>query len=161
MTVSELLGDPMDGLVAEIPSGLASREVSGLALDSRKVRNGDLFFALPGTKQDGARYAQEALGRGAIGVVLDRSELAPAAATLAEAVVVPHARRVLAFAAARFHRHPDRELELVGVTGTNGKTTTALLVASIAEASGEKPGFVGTLGSRIGFRVARGRLHHP
>ncbi len=144
MTVSELFAEPLDGLTAEVPSQLRSREVRGLALDSRKVRSGDLFFALRGRQQDGVRFAEEALRRGAVAVVAEGSAVKPE-----ETVIVTQPRRALAFVAARFHRHPDRRLELVGITGTNGKTTTALLVAAIAEASGEAPGFIGTLGSRI------------
>jgi len=161
MTVSELFAEPVDGLTAEVPSLLASREVRGLALDSRKVRSGDLFFALPGRHQDGGRFAQEALGRGAIAVVLERSAAGPDESVIEAAIRVSQPRRALAFVAARFHHHPDRRLALVGITGTNGKTTTALLVAAIAEAAGEAPGFIGTLGSRIASEWDPGVLTTP
>jgi len=156
MTVAELFAPPLAEVEVEVPSSVAARQVRGLALDSRQVGAGDLFFALAGQHQDGQRFVAEALQRGAVAAVVDRS--APGTAS---AVVVSQPRLALALVAARFHGHPDRRLQLVGVTGTNGKTTTALLVAAVVEAAGGKPGFIGTLGSRIGSHWRVGAFTTP
>ncbi len=93
--------------------------VSGLAWDSRRVRPGDLFFALPGTKHDGHAFAAEAVRRGAVAVVAER----PLPGLSVPVVLVPKARAALAQAACAFYGHPTQKLSTIGVTGTNGKTT--------------------------------------
>jgi len=121
-------------------------EVSGLAYDSRRVRPGDLFFALPGLRSDGRTFAAQALAAGAVAVVAAR-EAAPEAGAL---VRVEAPRRTLALAAARFFGFPSRRLKVVGVTGTNGKTTTTYLMESIFRAAGIPAGLIGTTGYRLG-----------
>src|SRR5206468_3567183 len=95
--------------------------------DSRRVRAGDLFFALPGLKQEGAAYVTDALERGAVAAVIGPE------VKIADAprVRVSDARASLARAAAAFHHHPSRALQVVGVTGTNGKTTVTFMMESI------------------------------
>lgn len=93
--------------------------VSGLAWDSRQVRAGDVFFALPGRKHDGHAFAAEAVRRGAVAVVAER----PLAGLSVPVVLVPDARAALAQAACAFYGHPTKRLRTIGVTGTNGKTT--------------------------------------
>ena len=113
---------------AELPAGLAEQPVSHLRLDSRKVGRGDLFFALSGQHRQGREYASAALAAGALAIVSEEPlEGLPT-------IRVTEARRALALCAAELAGHPDRKLRLVGITGTNGKTTTALLVASVVEA---------------------------
>ncbi len=131
---------------AQLPAGLAGQPVAHLRLDSRKVQKGDLFFALSGQHRQGREYASAALAAGAVAVVCEEPlEGLPT-------IRVTEARRTLALCAAELAGHPDRKLRLIGITGTNGKTTTALLVASIAEAAGESPGVIGTVGYRVGAR---------
>jgi UDP-N-acetylmuramoyl-L-alanyl-D-glutamate--2,6-diaminopimelate ligase len=117
--------------------------------DSRKVRPGSVFVALPGQKADGASFAGHAIAAGAVAVVSERS--APADVT-APWIVVPNARRALAHLAAEFYGHPSRQMTVVGVTGTNGKTTTSYLTDAIFEAAGTRCGLMGTVTYRIGDR---------
>lgn len=122
---------------------------SALTADSRQVRPGSVFVAVPGYETDGHRYIPEALERGAIAIVYQD----PAAAALippqVTAVPVPDSRRASAELAATFYGHPSRDLCLVGITGTNGKTTVSLLLDSIAQAAGLTTGVIGTLGITV------------
>src|SRR5262249_31334163 len=126
--------------------------VTGIAYDSRRVGPGNVFVGLKGLHADGSAYVQEALARGAAAIV---SEI-PAPAAGVPWITVVNARLALAHLAAAFYRHPGGELRVVGITGTNGKTTTAYLVASIFGAAKVPCGIVGTVGYRIGdeFRKA-------
>jgi UDP-N-acetylmuramoyl-L-alanyl-D-glutamate--2,6-diaminopimelate ligase len=120
--------------------------VTALSQDSRQVIPGSLFFALSGQHQDGRNFAAAAARAGAIAMVADRPiEGLPT-------IEVPDPKLALGLCAAEFFGHPDCDLKLVGVTGTNGKTTTVLLTASIAEHAGLPTGVIGTLGYRIGSR---------
>lgn len=130
-------------------SGSGEPEINSVAYDSRKVNRGALFFALRGEKEDGNKYVPDALKRGAVAIA---SEAPPEGAVPVEislALIQAGAqRRVLAAVAANFLRHPAKGLQLVGVTGTNGKTTTTHLIDSILRASGMRTGLIGTIGSR-------------
>ena len=126
--------------------GPLTPEITGLAYDSRRVTPGAVFFGLAGAREDGARYARTALEQGAVAVVVARGS----AVTGGTVVEVEEPRRALAQAAARFHGHPERALHVVGVTGTNGKTTTTWMMESIVRAAGLTPGVIGTTGVRLG-----------
>lgn len=119
--------------------------VTGLAYDSRRVRHGDLFVAVHGTKVDGSRFIHDALERGAIAVI---TESPIQNHTQVPFIRVPNSRAALATISANFFEHPSRRLTLVGVTGTNGKTTTVLLLESILRCAGHSTGVIGTLGHR-------------
>ncbi|HEV2388494.1 MAG TPA: UDP-N-acetylmuramoyl-L-alanyl-D-glutamate--2,6-diaminopimelate ligase [Candidatus Acidoferrales bacterium] len=151
MTLGELLA----GLpVAELtPAGAGERTISSLDYDSRRVEPGGVFFALAGARTDGNRFVPQALERGAIAVV---SEMArPADLPSAPIWIrVPAARRALALAAANFYGRPAETLSLVGVTGTNGKTTTTFLIDSILRAAGRRTGLFGTVLYRTPSRAA-------
>ena len=123
-------------------------EIGGLCYDSRRVRPGDCFVALRGTGLDGHRFIEEALRRGASAVVIDDNNAFSDSLALHHGVtkiVVADTRRALALLAGNFFGHPSGRLTVVGVTGTNGKTTTAYLIRSILEASGTKAGLIGTV----------------
>ncbi len=126
-------------------SGEQDREVRGLAADSRRVRAGDLFFALAGVHQDGRTFVRQALAAGAVAAVVDGT----APAEDLPLVRVPEPRRALAEAAAAFYGRPARELRLVGITGTNGKTTTTWMLESVFRAAGLEAGVIGTTGIRF------------
>jgi UDP-N-acetylmuramoyl-L-alanyl-D-glutamate--2,6-diaminopimelate ligase len=127
----------------------ADADVSGVTCDSRQVRPGSVFVALRGAQADGTSFAREAVKRGAVAVISD----APAPADAAVPWIrVADARLALAALAAVVEGRPSQELTLVGITGTNGKTTTAYLLASIFEAAGIRCGRIGTVGHRIGNR---------
>ena len=125
--------------------GAPDLEVSDLAYDSRRVGPGALFFCVPGFQRDGHEYAQEALARGAVALVVERP-----LQTGAPELVVPSVRAAMAPAAARFFGEPSRELEVVGITGTNGKTTTAHLLRAVLEADGRPCGMLGTVNAIVG-----------
>jgi UDP-N-acetylmuramoyl-L-alanyl-D-glutamate--2,6-diaminopimelate ligase len=128
-----------------IGSGAPEVEVSSLAYDNRSVTPGALFFCVPGFKADGHDFAPDAVERGAVALVCRR----PLGLGVPE-VVVEDVRAAMAEAAARFHGDPTSRLQVVGITGTNGKTTTAFLVRSILEAAGRQTGLLGTVASIVG-----------
>jgi UDP-N-acetylmuramoyl-L-alanyl-D-glutamate--2,6-diaminopimelate ligase len=123
----------------------ASVEISDLAYDTRAVGPGALFFCVPGERHDGHAFAREAVGRGAVALVVER-----VLGLDVPQLVVPDARRAMAQAAVTFFDDPTGTLEVAGVTGTNGKTTTTFLMHSILDAAGRRPGLLGTIESRIG-----------
>jgi UDP-N-acetylmuramoyl-L-alanyl-D-glutamate--2,6-diaminopimelate ligase len=118
--------------------------IRGLAYDSRQVTAGDLFFALPGTEVDGHDYVDQALERGAAAMILERvpSEFDSGRCP---AVVVRDSRRALAPISTSFFGNPASELTLIGVTGTNGKTSTSYLIESILVQAGQRVGLIGTV----------------
>jgi UDP-N-acetylmuramoyl-L-alanyl-D-glutamate--2,6-diaminopimelate ligase len=125
--------------------GDAAVEVESLAYDSRKVGAGTLFFCVPGEKMDGHEFGPAAVEAGAVALVVERElELDVAQ------VVVPDARAAMASFAARFWGDPTSELRVVGVTGTNGKTTTAFLIREVLEAAGVRCGLLGTVRQVVG-----------
>ena len=134
MTLRDLLGE-----------GPADVQITGLAYDNRAVEPGSLFFCVPGFTRDGHDFAPDAVARGAAALVVAR----PLGLGVPE-VQVEDVRSAMAVAAARFHGDPTAELPVVGITGTNGKTTTAFLVRSLLEAAGRRCGLLGTVKSVIG-----------
>jgi UDP-N-acetylmuramoyl-L-alanyl-D-glutamate--2,6-diaminopimelate ligase len=130
--------------------------VTGVEYDSRRVQPGSLFVAMQGETTDGNRYIEQAVARGAVAVVTDSAAAYDAAANgplqvaLAE---VPHGRRALATIAANVFGHPEQTIRLSGVTGTNGKTTTAYLLEQLLRAAGRSTALVGTIEYRIAGEV--------
>jgi len=117
-------------------------QISGVAYDSRKIKEDNLFVAIKGEKTDGNRFVDQARARGASAVV---SEYPPAADFSGPWIQVRHCRKALAMISANFFGHPTRNLELVGITGTNGKTSTAYLMESVLKASRAKVGMISTI----------------
>lgn len=152
MTLLDLLGavsgEPPVGEPAH-SGGALDREVTGVTYDSRQVSAGSVFVALRGQHADGSTFVRDAIARGAVAVISESPR--PADATL-EWLQVSDARLALARLAAVFHGFPSEELTLVGITGTNGKTTTSYLLTSIFEAAGMRCGRIGTVGYKIGRR---------
>jgi UDP-N-acetylmuramoyl-L-alanyl-D-glutamate--2,6-diaminopimelate ligase len=135
MTLRELMGNGPDV------------EVSSLAYRSSSVTDGALFFCVRGFTSDGHEFARDAVERGAVALVCER----PLGTGVPE-VIVPDVRAAMPAAAARFYGDPTSELRVVGVTGTNGKTTTAFLVRALLEAAGLQTGLLGTVKSVVGGR---------
>jgi UDP-N-acetylmuramoyl-L-alanyl-D-glutamate--2,6-diaminopimelate ligase len=135
-------------IAALAPTDVVQRapvEISDLAYDTRAVGPGALFFCVPGERHDGHAFARDAVERGAVALVVERVlELD------VSQLVVPDARRAMAQAAVVFFDDPTQTLEVAGVTGTNGKTTTTFLLHSILGAAGRRPGLLGTIESLIG-----------
>ncbi|HLT29083.1 MAG TPA: UDP-N-acetylmuramoyl-L-alanyl-D-glutamate--2,6-diaminopimelate ligase [Myxococcaceae bacterium] len=137
MKLSEVLA----GCGAEqTAGGRAAGEVTGVTADSRQVKEGDLFVALPGLRNDGAEFIGEAVSRGAVAVVAQRP--APSQVPF---FTVGNARQALALIAANFYGKPAEELTLLGVTGTNGKTTVSYLLEAMAAAGGASTGLLGSI----------------
>jgi UDP-N-acetylmuramoyl-L-alanyl-D-glutamate--2,6-diaminopimelate ligase len=138
------LRDLLQGTDASIPQSSQELEIRQVACDSRKVQPRALFFALHGAKADGNEFIRDAVSRGAAAIASEES--APAAIPSSVAwIQVCEARKALAVAAANFFAHPAEALQLVAVTGTNGKTTTTSLIDAIVKASGAKTGLFGTI----------------
>ena len=142
---------PVSELVAALGEtqviGTLPAAIGGIAADSRKVSPGDCFVAVPGFKQDARRFVPEAIARGAALVVTE----GPAVTGVNVAqIVVPMARPALVRAAAAYYGHPSRQLTVVGITGTNGKTTTSYLVEALLQTRGLRAGVIGTIQYRIG-----------
>jgi UDP-N-acetylmuramoyl-L-alanyl-D-glutamate--2,6-diaminopimelate ligase len=145
MTMAQILaGVP---LMSEVPADLLQAEVHGLDYDSRRIEPGFLFFAFPGAKADGRAFANSAQEKGAIAIL---SEL-PAPTNFAGPwIQVEHGRRALAMASRNFYR---QNVELTGITGTNGKTTTGFLIDSVLRASGRTTALIGTIEYHLGDQV--------
>jgi UDP-N-acetylmuramoyl-L-alanyl-D-glutamate--2,6-diaminopimelate ligase len=124
--------------------------VTGVTLDSRGVLPGDLYAALPGFNVHGARYARDAVARGAIAVLTDQVGLEIIGEPIVPTVVTNDPRGRLGELAAEVYGHPAEALTMLGVTGTNGKTTTAYLIESALRAHGQRTGLIGTVETRIG-----------
>lgn len=144
MKLSRLLRDVNGGDLC----GKPEREITGICSDSRRVGQGSLFVAIPGFQSDGHQYIRQAMEQGACTVVAQHAPDCPVleGVTL---ILVDDARRALAQLAAEWYDHPERQLRLVGVTGTNGKTTTTWLIRHILEQRGHKCGLIGTNGSIV------------
>lgn len=140
------LGQLTDVIGPEQVRGLPVGEVRLLAYDSRAVEPGTLFFAVPGVHVDGHDYAPQAAARGAIGLVVER-ELAEIAIPQ---LVVDRTRRALADAADAWFGQPSERMAVIGITGTDGKSTTAALAADALRATGRRPGEIGTVFVTIG-----------
>jgi UDP-N-acetylmuramoyl-L-alanyl-D-glutamate--2,6-diaminopimelate ligase len=124
-------------------------EVRGVTHDSRQVAPGWVFVALRGLKADGTAFAPQAIAQGAAAIVV---EAGTSAIPDVPSVEVKDARLALALLAAEFHGHPSRRMKVVGITGTNGKTTTSYLLSAMFEAAGVRCGLMGTVAYRIGSR---------
>jgi len=150
MTLAALLaslGDLASAPDVAIDPSFGARVVKAMAYDSRRASPGSLFVALKGQKHDGVEFAVQALAKGAVAVVAEGARPPEVAAPW---VVVRDARLAMARLAGAFYGHPSRDLTVVGITGTNGKTTTAYLVDALFEAAGVRCGMLGTIVYRVG-----------
>jgi UDP-N-acetylmuramoyl-L-alanyl-D-glutamate--2,6-diaminopimelate ligase len=143
MTLRELLS----GLNVRSVTGDLDTKILGLAYDSRQVTAADLFFAIRGTRMDGNRFVPNALAKGAAAIVSGTKGSDPSVPSLPW-VEVEDERAAMASIAANFYRHPTEQLHLIGVTGTNGKTTTTYIVESILKTDGKPAAVLGTIDYR-------------
>ena len=124
-------------------------EVAEIAYDSRSVTPGALFVALRGAKSDGHDYIAQALNKGAAALMIHADRAGWYGAHGLPTIIVPNTRAILPFLSAEFYGRPSEQLDLIGVTGTNGKTTTAYMIESIFRTLGERTGLIGTIGATI------------
>ncbi len=140
MKLFELLNE----LNIQIPAGISNTEVKGIKYDSRKVEQGDIFVALRGTELDGHKFVQDAAQKGAIVAFCEEEVLAPI-----PTIVVPDTKIILATLSSIFWGNPTKKLVLIGITGTNGKTSTSYLIESILKKAGYRVGVIGTISYRF------------
>ena len=133
----------------EILASSGNPQVTGVEYDSRQVKLGSVFVAMRGESSDGNRFVEQALAAGATAVITD-SDRTPANAAWAK---VAHGRRALAIVSANFYGHPAGRIAISGITGTNGKSTTAFLLESILKAAGRKTGLIGTIEYHVAGKV--------
>ncbi len=152
------LGDLATAAGLTLPTGIGAIEIGGVVADSRKVSPGDLFAALPGVAADGARFAGEAVGRGAAAVLVAEGAVVDLPAEVA-VLTAAEPRRALALMAARFY--PRQPAHLVAVTGTSGKTSVAVFARQIFAAAGKQAASLGTIGVVSASRTEYGSLTTP
>ncbi|NLT97183.1 MAG: UDP-N-acetylmuramoyl-L-alanyl-D-glutamate--2,6-diaminopimelate ligase, partial [Christensenellaceae bacterium] len=128
--------------------GDGQTEITSVAYDSRKVKPGALFFCISGFKADGHTYARAAVDAGAVALVVTRRLDIPV-----PQVLVADDRRAMARISREFYGRPDEKLRMVGITGTNGKTTTTYMIKSVLESAGKKTGLIGTIVNMIGHQT--------
>ncbi len=145
-----LLKDLVEHLPGASVEGSLDREVVGLAYDSRRITPGMVFVAIPGKNTDGHEYIGNAIERGAAAIICARNGFSVPRTTR---IRVPDVREALAWASIAFYDNPSSKLQVIGVTGTNGKTTVSFMVKAILEAAGIKTGLMGTVQYEIGDRV--------
>ncbi len=148
VVLTELL-EPLRDVLPAVEHAGPDPRVTGLCIDSRRARPGDLFLAAAGSRTDGLSFAREAVERGAVAVVADRRAELPDSAAFVRVGDLARAKAVLADA---FFGRPSQRLDVVGITGTNGKTTTSFMLRSILAMDGRGTGVIGTLGAWIGPR---------
>lgn len=136
---------------AEVLAQSGNPGVSGVEYDSRKVRPGDVFVAIRGDTTDGNKFIDRAIAAGAVGIVTDSETESPRPGVAW--AQVPHGRRALARVSANFYKHPAERLAVTGITGTNGKSTTAFLIESILSAAGRKSALIGTIEYHVASKV--------
>ncbi|RPJ10994.1 MAG: UDP-N-acetylmuramoyl-L-alanyl-D-glutamate--2,6-diaminopimelate ligase [Deltaproteobacteria bacterium] len=135
----------LEGVEIESITGDTEKEIKGIAYHSKQVRKGFLFSAIRGLAVDGHLFVDEAIEQGASAVILERAR-----ETGVTTVLVPNSRKALARASANYYGDPSSQVTLIGITGTNGKTTTAYLLESILKAAGFRVGVIGTINTRYG-----------
>ncbi len=136
--------------VEEVAGALGRKNIRGVTQDSRQVKKGFLFVAVPGHEQDGHRFIPDAVRNGAAAVVISQ---APQAFLKIPQIQVEDSRKVLADLAARFYGEPSLKMRVIGITGTNGKTSVTFLLESILKAAGRKPAVLGTINYRFGRKT--------
>lgn len=140
--------DLLNGVDYELLNGTLDRDVANIQYDSRKIKESDLFVCLTGFEVDGHNYANNAIDSGAKVILCEKvMEIKNEGVTV---LLVKEGRKALATMSANYYDHPTKKLKLIGVTGTNGKTTTVYLLKSILEKAGKKVGLVGTIANYIG-----------
>lgn len=141
----------LEGVPCELIQGNANQEITNIAYDSRAVERGGLFVCIEGFQTDGHKYIPSALEKGAAAILCThRVQDVPEHTAV---ILAENTRKALAMVSAHFYGYPSRKLRMIGVTGTNGKTTTTYLIKSILDKAGRKVGVIGTIENRIGDRV--------
>lgn len=152
------LAELLQGIVPAPAGPLGELGIGGICVDSRSVRSGDLFVAIPGAQSDGHEYLADAARAGAAAALVEREPASPAPLPV---VRVPSTAAALPGVAVAFHGDPSAKLRVTGVTGTNGKTTVTYLIEAILAAAGRVPAVIGTIDYRVAGTVLRKGLTTP
>ena len=159
------LPELINGIKAiQVAGNIRNEEVTAIEYDSRKVKLNSVFVAVQGFKMDGHRFIPDALDKGAMAIVLDKDNSVPDELfqhNKAAKILVNDSRVALAEVSDYFFNHPSKRLDLVGITGTNGKTTTSYFIRNIFETAGYKAGLLGTISNRIGNKQIDSKLTTP
>ncbi len=156
MPTAKSLAEIINGIEVQASSGNSQVMIHGISMDSRRVQPGDLYVCVPGFQVDGHDFAVKAIASGAVALVVERF-----LSIDVPQVKVSNVRQVIGLLAATVYDKPSEQLELVGVTGTNGKTTITYLIEKIGTKHGKKVGLIGTLGARIDGREIPGERTTP
>jgi len=155
-TETRQLGDLLAGIDCTVTGDIAQTEITGLSLDSRSIQPGNLFAAIRGLTVDGHRFVDQAVAAGCSALMVNRgwqdSTTDKKAAAGVPLIEVDDTRTALGRISAAFYDQPDRECTLIGITGTNGKTTTSFLLEGLLKACGKRPGVIGTVNYRYNNR---------
>ena len=131
----------------EIIKGDTNIEINSINYDSRKVSKNDLFVCIKGFSSDGHKFAQKAINQGATAIICEDDIECSEDVTI---IKVKESRKALAILGANYYNNPSKDMKIIGVTGTNGKTTSAFMLKTILEAEGHKVGLIGTIANYIG-----------
>jgi UDP-N-acetylmuramoyl-L-alanyl-D-glutamate--2,6-diaminopimelate ligase len=148
----------------QVTGEIQRKDVSGIFYDSRKVIKNSIFVAIKGYKTDGHLHILDAINKGAIGIILENNNAVPDdifTHNKIAKILVQNSRAALADISGSFYKKPSEILKLIGITGTNGKTTTTYFIKNILEAAGEKVGLIGTIANYIGSRELKSSLTTP
>lgn len=148
----------------QITGNVQRKDVADIVYDSRKVQKNSVFVAVKGFNNDGHRFLQEAIAKGAIAVVVEDNEALPddliTHSQIAK-ILVKDSRKALAELSKGFYKNPTSTLKLIGITGTNGKTTSAFILKNIFQSNGYKSGLIGTIANYIGTEKVDAKLTTP
>lgn len=148
----------------QITGNIQRKDVADIVYDSRKVQKNSVFVAVKGFNNDGHRFLQEAIAKGAIAVVVEDNEALPddliTHSQIAK-ILVKDSRKALAELSKGFYKNPTSTLKLIGITGTNGKTTSAFILKNIFQSNGYKSGLIGTIANYIGTEKVDAKLTTP
>lgn len=137
----------MENINLDIIQGSIDLDINKIQYDSRKVKQGDVFFCIDGYTVDGHKYIQDAINNGAIAVVCEKNIDINLNCSV---IKTKDSRKALAISAANYYKNPSRHMKIIGITGTNGKTTSAFMIKEILERKGYKVGLIGTIANYIG-----------
>jgi UDP-N-acetylmuramoyl-L-alanyl-D-glutamate--2,6-diaminopimelate ligase len=137
----------MENINFDIIQGSIDLDIMTIQYDSRKVKQGDVFFCVDGYNVDGHKYVQDAIGNGAVAVVCQKN-----IDMILNCCIIKtnDSRKALAISAANYYKNPSKDMKIIGITGTNGKTTSAFMIKGILEQKGYKVGLIGTIANYIG-----------
>jgi len=147
-------GVTLSSLIDSCPAGAENVSICGVELDSRKVGPGDLFLAMPGDVHDGRQFIEQAVASGAAAVIAEAPVSGFVDAVSVPLIEVPELQHEAGLIASNFYAHPSHDIHMVGITGTNGKTTSSQLVAQLGRQLNRSCGVIGTLGSSLDDTVA-------